>query len=136
LSGVFKLIGSSLVPTCWYLRHSTSLFVRRPESSGSKLYSTYGEPGQKYRDYSALGQITGLCPCKVQAQSGTRLAGQPSLLGCDPYIYSGSQRVCAILIRCFSGPSASEAIVSILLTGSSVLGQQARIFHLPRLSKL
>ena len=70
----------------------------------------YGGPGQKSPEYSALGQIIGLCPCKLQGQSGTRLAGQPSRLGCDPYIYSGSQRVCAILIRCFSGPSASEAL--------------------------
>jgi hypothetical protein len=30
--------------------------------------------------------------------------------GCDPYIYSGSQRVRAILIRPFSVPSASEAL--------------------------
>jgi hypothetical protein len=41
----------------------------------------YGGPGQKYRDYSAFGQITGLCPCKLQAPSGTRLAGQPVLRG-------------------------------------------------------
>jgi len=72
--------------------------------------TSYGGPGQNYRDYSAFGQITGLCPCKLQALSGTQLAGQPSPLGCDPYIYSGSQRVCAILIRCFSVPSASEAL--------------------------
>jgi len=30
--------------------------------------------------------------------------------GCDPYIYSESQSVCAILIRLFSVPSASEAL--------------------------
>jgi hypothetical protein len=41
----------------------------------------YGGPGQKYRDYSAFGQITGLCPCKLQAPSGARLAGQPVLRG-------------------------------------------------------
>jgi hypothetical protein len=74
------------------------------------LKKTYGGPGQKYRDYSAFGQTTELFPCTLQAPSGTRLAGQPSPLGCDPYIYSGFQCVCAILIRCFSGPSASEAL--------------------------
>jgi hypothetical protein len=41
----------------------------------------YEGPGQKYRDYSAFGQITGLCPCKLQAPSGTWLAGQPALQG-------------------------------------------------------
>jgi hypothetical protein len=41
----------------------------------------YGGPGQKYRDYSAFGQITGLCPCKLQASNATRLAGQPVLQG-------------------------------------------------------
>jgi hypothetical protein len=41
----------------------------------------YRGPGQKYRDYSAFGQITGLCPRKLQALSGTRLAGQPVLQG-------------------------------------------------------
>jgi hypothetical protein len=41
----------------------------------------YEGPGQKYGDYSAFGQITGLCPCKLQAPSGIRLAGQRALQG-------------------------------------------------------
>ena len=43
--------------------------------------SFYGGPGQKYRGYSAFGQITGLFPCKLQAPLGTRLAGQLVLGG-------------------------------------------------------
>ena len=31
----------------------------------------YGRPGQKYGEYSAFGQITGLWPCKLQAPSAT-----------------------------------------------------------------
>jgi hypothetical protein len=46
-----------------------------------KHHQVYGGPGQKYGDYSAFGQITGLCPCKLQAPSGTRLAWQPVLQG-------------------------------------------------------
>jgi hypothetical protein len=41
----------------------------------------YEGPGQKYGDYSAFGQITGLCPCKLQAPNATPLAGQPVLQG-------------------------------------------------------
>jgi hypothetical protein len=39
----------------------------------------YEGPGQKSPDYSAFGQITGLCLCKLQAPSATRLAGQPAV---------------------------------------------------------
>jgi hypothetical protein len=38
--------------------------------------SEYVGPGQKYGDYSAFGQITGLCPFQLQAPNATRLAGQ------------------------------------------------------------
>jgi hypothetical protein len=61
----------------------------------------YGGPGQKYGDYTES---------LLQALNGTRLAGQPDPSGCDSYIFSGSQRVCAILIRYFSGTSASEGL--------------------------
>jgi hypothetical protein len=40
------------------------------------LHHAYVGPGQKYGDYSAFGQITGLCPCQLQAPNATRLAGQ------------------------------------------------------------
>jgi hypothetical protein len=45
----------------------------------SEIENEYGGPGQNYRDYSALGQVTGLYPCKLQAPSGTWLAGKPVL---------------------------------------------------------
>jgi hypothetical protein len=69
----------------------------------------YGGPGQKSPEDSAFNQITGLCPCQLQATKATRLAGQRVVQGMIP-IYSGSQRVCTILIRRFSVPSASEAL--------------------------
>ena len=47
----------------------------------SRLCLTYEGPGQKYGDYSAFGQITGLCLCKLQAPNATRLAGQRVLQG-------------------------------------------------------
>jgi hypothetical protein len=53
--------------------------VRRSGVKESTLY--YGGPGQKYGDYSAFGQITRLCPCKLQAPSGTRLTEQAVLRG-------------------------------------------------------
>jgi hypothetical protein len=45
------------------------------------LWASYGGPGQKSPDYSVFGQITGLCPCRLQAPSATRLAGQPAVQG-------------------------------------------------------
>jgi hypothetical protein len=42
-------------------------------------------------------------------------------LRCDPYIYSGSQHICTILIQCFSVPLGFKApIVQRLLTGFSI----------------
>jgi hypothetical protein len=53
------------------------------------LLIIYERPGQKSREYSAFGQITGLCPCKLQALSATRLAGQPALQGVIPIFIVG-----------------------------------------------
>jgi hypothetical protein len=50
---------------------------------------TYGGPGKKSPDYSAFGQITGLCPCRLQARSATRLAGQPAVQGVIPIFIVG-----------------------------------------------
>ena len=44
--------------------------------SDPDITNEYGGPGKKSPDYSAFGQITGLCPCRLQAPSATRLAGQ------------------------------------------------------------
>jgi hypothetical protein len=52
-------------------------------------FEKYGGPGQRYGDYSAFGQITGLYPCNLQAPSGTRLAGQPVLKGVIPIFIVG-----------------------------------------------
>jgi hypothetical protein len=49
----------------------------------------YGGPGQKSQDYSAFGQITGLCPCQLQAPSATRLAGQRAIQGMIPIFIVG-----------------------------------------------
>jgi hypothetical protein len=45
--------------------------------------------GQKSPEYSAVGQITGLCPCKLQAPSATRLAGQPVVQSVTPIFIVG-----------------------------------------------
>jgi hypothetical protein len=67
-------------------------YIRRTRSKVWRLYRIRS-------DYRALPlQATG---------SERHTAGRAtSPSACDPYIYSGSQRVCAILIRCFSDPSA------------------------------
>jgi len=59
--------------------------------------------------HSVRLQGFGLVSYKLRAH----IAGTASnRSGHDRYIYSGSQRVCTILIRCFSVPSGSEALWS------------------------
>jgi hypothetical protein len=41
------------------------------------------------QEYSAFGQITGLCPCKLQALRAIRLAGQPDVQGVIPIFIVG-----------------------------------------------
>ena len=57
--------------------------------------------------HSVRLQGSALVSYRLERQTARR-ATSPS--ECDRYIYSGSQRVCAVLIRCFSGPSASEGL--------------------------
>jgi len=47
---------------------------------------------------------------RLQGSERHTAGSATSSSGCDRYIYGGSQRVCAILIRCFSGPSASGGL--------------------------
>jgi hypothetical protein len=54
-----------------------------------KLSKNVRRTGQKSREYSAFGQITGLCPCKLQALCATRLAGQPAVQGVIPIFIVG-----------------------------------------------
>jgi hypothetical protein len=56
---------------------------------GGNLSGKYGGPGKKSPDYSASGQITGLCLCRLQAPSATRLAGQPAVQGVIPIFIVG-----------------------------------------------
>jgi hypothetical protein len=49
----------------------------------------YGGPGKKSPDYSAFGQITGHCPCQLQAPNATRLAGQRAVQGVIPIFIVG-----------------------------------------------
>jgi hypothetical protein len=86
-----------------------NILGRADDTRDTEQFEKYGGPDQKSPDYSAFGKITGVCPCQLQVPNAIRLVGQRAVQG-DPYIYSGSQRVCAILIRCFSVPSASEAL--------------------------
>ena len=53
------------------------------------ISSLYGGPGQKSPDYSAFGQITGLCAYRLQAPSATWLAGQPAVQGVIPIFIVG-----------------------------------------------
>jgi hypothetical protein len=49
----------------------------------------YGGPGQRSPDYSAFGQITGLCPCQLQALNATWLAWQRTVQGVIPMFIVG-----------------------------------------------
>jgi hypothetical protein len=49
----------------------------------------YGGPGQKSPEYSAFNQVTGLCPCQLQATKATRLAGQRVVQGMIPIFIVG-----------------------------------------------
>jgi hypothetical protein len=49
----------------------------------------YGGPGKKSPDYSAFGQITGLCPCQLQTPNATRLEGQHAVQGVIPIFLVG-----------------------------------------------
>jgi hypothetical protein len=71
------LAGYSVSHWTWYIEVLPSMLLR------------YGGPGQKSPDYSAFGQITGLCPCRLQAPSATRLAGQPAVQGVIPIFIVG-----------------------------------------------
>jgi hypothetical protein len=54
-----------------------------------KFCQFYGGPGKNSPDYSAFGQITGLCPCQLQAPNATRLAGQRAGQGVIPIFLVG-----------------------------------------------
>jgi hypothetical protein len=55
----------------------------------NNFYTQYGGPGQKSPDCSAFGQITGLCPCRLQAPRPTRLAGQTAVQDVIPIFIVG-----------------------------------------------
>jgi hypothetical protein len=59
------------------------------ERSVRQSEPNYEGPGQKSQEYSAFGQITGSGPCKLQAPSATRLAGQPAVQGVIPIFIVG-----------------------------------------------
>jgi len=69
------------------------------------------DPVKSPRNIAHLVRLQGfaLVSYRLRAPHGWRATNRS---GCDPYIYSRSQRACAILIWCSSGPSASEALNS------------------------
>jgi hypothetical protein len=54
-----------------------------------KSTGLYGGPGQRSPDYSAFGQITGLCPCQLQAPNASWLAWQRAVQGVIPIFIVG-----------------------------------------------
>jgi hypothetical protein len=70
----------------------------------------YGGPGQRSPDYSAFGSDYRALLSSVPGSKRHTAGMATCRSGCDPYIYNGSQCVCAILIRRFSVPSAFEAL--------------------------
>jgi ankyrin repeat protein len=59
------------------------------ERLAGQCYRHYGGPGQRSPDYSAFGQITGLCPCQLQAPKATWLAWQRAVQGVIPIFIVG-----------------------------------------------
>ena len=58
-------------------------------SNGERFATTYGGPRQRSPDYSAFGQITGFCPCQLQAPNATWLAWQRAVQDAIPIFIVG-----------------------------------------------
>jgi hypothetical protein len=53
------------------------------------MVRVYEGPGQRFPDYSAFGQIAGLCSCQLQAPNATWLAWQRGVQGVIPIFIVG-----------------------------------------------